>query len=91
MTDCENYLAIARRRGYEYMPVHFNMCPSLKKRFEEYVQTHELFIPKTPAVVAALPMICRSKISWLTFAPARNLRVNKQQKITNALAPRSEG
>ena len=31
MTDRENYLAIARRRGYEYMPVHLNMCPDLKK------------------------------------------------------------
>lgn len=74
MTDRENYLAIARRRGYEYMPVHFNMCPSLKKRFEEYVQTHELFIPKTPAVVAALPMISASEESFNQYFASNPLK-----------------
>ena len=61
MTDRENYLAIARRQGYEYMPVHFSMCPSLKAKFNEYIQTHELFIPQTPAKVKALPMITSPK------------------------------
>ena len=38
MTNIENYRSIARRTGYERMPVHFSMCPSLRKRFEEYVK-----------------------------------------------------
>lgn len=32
MTNRENYIAIARRKGYEYMPVHFSMCPSLQAK-----------------------------------------------------------
>ncbi len=45
MTNRENYLSIGRRQGYEYMPVHLDMCPSLRKRFDEYVKDHDIFIP----------------------------------------------
>ena len=38
MTDRENFLSIARRTGYERMPVYFNMCPSLSEKFSEYVK-----------------------------------------------------
>lgn len=38
MTNIENYLSIARRTGYEFMPVDFSMCPSLKQRFEAYMK-----------------------------------------------------
>ena len=58
MTSRENYLAIARRQGYEYMPVHFNMCPSLQERFDQYRKEHDLFIPEGPSHVGSLPMIC---------------------------------
>lgn len=33
MTNRENYLSIARRTGYDYMPVSFSMCPDLSRRF----------------------------------------------------------
>lgn len=36
MTNRENYLNIARRKGYEKMPVHLEMCPSLQNKFAEY-------------------------------------------------------
>ena len=58
MTNRENYIAIARRQGYEYMPVHFSMCPSLQERFRQYLEDHPLFIPEGPSHVGALPMIC---------------------------------
>ena len=45
MTNRENYLSIARRTGYEYMPVNFNMCPNLKERYEAYVLENELELP----------------------------------------------
>lgn len=36
MTNRENYLSIAKRKGYHKMPTDISMCPSLKKRFDEY-------------------------------------------------------
>ena len=55
MTNRENYISIARRTGYEYMPVHFNMCPSLREKYETYVKEHELFLPIGEASVYDLP------------------------------------
>ena len=37
MTNIENYISIAKRTGYTTMPVDFQLCPSLQKRFDEYV------------------------------------------------------
>ena len=31
MTERENFFAIARRKGYERMPVQFNLCPYLQQ------------------------------------------------------------
>lgn len=36
MNHIENYLNIARRKGYSYMPPHISLCPSLRERFEAY-------------------------------------------------------
>ena len=36
MTRIENYINIAKRKGYNKMPPHISLCPSLRKRFEEY-------------------------------------------------------
>ena len=74
MTNRENYLAIARRQGYEYMPVHFSMCPSLQARFSEYLETHELFIPEGPSHVGALPMVCASADTFLPYFDGRPLK-----------------
>ena len=38
MTDRENFLSIAKRTGYERMPVSFSMCPDLARRYEAYIQ-----------------------------------------------------
>ena len=42
MTKIENYLSIARRTGYERMPAEFSMCPSLEKRFYDYIKEHPI-------------------------------------------------
>ena len=73
MTNRENYLAIARRQGYEYMPVHFSMCPSLKQRFDRYLEDHPLFIPQGPSHVQALPMICADAEAFLPYFKDRPL------------------
>ena len=37
MTPRENLLHLLRREGYEYVPVEFSLCPSLKKSFQEQI------------------------------------------------------
>ncbi len=44
MTDRENFLSIARRTGYERMPVSFSMCPSLAEKYNAYIKEHPMDI-----------------------------------------------
>ena len=76
MAHRENYLAIARRQGYEYMPVHFNMCPSLREKFEQYRKEHDLFIPESPAIVGPLPMICAQSAEFEKYYIDNPLKTN---------------
>ena len=48
MTNRENYISIARRTGYEYMPIHIDMCPIVRKKFYDYLAEHDLFLPQGP-------------------------------------------
>ncbi len=52
----ENYISIARRGGYESMPVRFPMCPSLQARFDAWRREHELVIPPGEGHLTDLPM-----------------------------------
>jgi uroporphyrinogen decarboxylase len=45
MTDRENFLSIAKRTGYEWMPVSFQMCPDLARRYDAYIKEHPIDIP----------------------------------------------
>lgn len=56
MTNRENYLSIGRRKGYEYMPVNFSMCPSLQQRYDTYLLEHDLKLPAGEVNVADLPV-----------------------------------
>ena len=38
MTERENFFAIARRKGYERMPVQFNLCPYLQQTCGEKIR-----------------------------------------------------
>ncbi len=58
MTNRENYLSIARRTGYDYMPVHFPMCPSLRERYEAYIREHPLELPPGDGTIGDLPADC---------------------------------
>ena len=60
MTPRENYISIARRKGYEYMPVSLNMSPSIRQKYEEYLATHELELPAGEECISDLPADCLS-------------------------------
>ncbi len=57
MTNRENYLSIARRTGYDYMPVKFFMCPSLQEKFDAYQREHQIPLIKGEESVYPLPSI----------------------------------
>ena len=60
MTPRENYIFIARRTGYDYMPVNFNMCPSLSERYDAYLREHDLRLPAGEGTIPDLPADCAS-------------------------------
>ena len=42
MTNIENYLSLAQRKGFDKVPLDFNMCASLQKKFADYVERTSL-------------------------------------------------
>ena len=56
MTNRENYLSIARRTGYDYMPVRFNMCPALAERYNAYVEEHDVKFPQGEEDIRGQPV-----------------------------------
>ena len=75
MTGRENYISIARRTGYEYMPVHFNMCPSLREKYEAYIREHDLPLPVGEGYIPDLPSVCADRETFLKqYYPEKNFR-----------------
>lgn len=63
MTNRENYISIAKRTGYQKVPVEFKMCPSLTQRFQEYARQHDIQIPRTVVDVPNLaPKIANKEV-----------------------------
>lgn len=56
MNKRDNLISVFRRTGYETIPVHYEMCPSLKSKFAEYLQEHKLEYDIEPAY-ESLPWI----------------------------------
>ena len=67
MTRIENFYAIARRKGYDKMPVDFGMCPSLAERFEEYRRRHDLDIPEAMRRIPDLTPRAASRETLLSY------------------------
>lgn len=67
MTNLENFLSIARRTGYEKMPVDFSMCPSLAEKFNAYVQEHDFEVPKTMVRIPWLKPKVASRETFLKY------------------------
>lgn len=74
MTNRENYIAIARRKGYEYMPVHFSMCPSLQAKYDDYVKEHDIWIPKGPAYIRHLSVTRASNETFTEYYQDKNFK-----------------
>ncbi|MBR2950644.1 MAG: hypothetical protein IKC46_12415 [Lachnospiraceae bacterium] len=74
MTNRENYIAIARRKGYEYMPVHFSMCPSLQAKYDDYVKEHDIWIPKGPAYIRHLSVTRASNETFMEYYQDKNFK-----------------
>ena len=41
MTNRENFISLIRRKGYEYIPVEFVLCPSLQDKIKEQFGTED--------------------------------------------------
>ena len=41
MTRRENFISLIRRKGYEYVPVEFVLCPSLQEQIKERFGTDD--------------------------------------------------
>ena len=67
MTNRENYKAIARRKGYEYMPAEFDMCPALQAKYDDYVKEHDIRFPKGPVYVRQLSVDRASEERFLQY------------------------
>lgn len=67
MTNIENYLSIARRSGYQKVPVEFNMCPSLAARFAEYTKQHDIEIPQSLICLPDLVPVTADEQTFLKY------------------------
>lgn len=67
MTNIENYLSIARRTGYQKIPVDFNMCPSLAERFQEYATQYHQAIPRSVIDIPDLVPVAADKQTFLCY------------------------
>lgn len=54
MTDRENFLSIARRRGFDRVPVSLSMCPVLKAKFDACMKEHPMTLHTESVPVAGL-------------------------------------
>ena len=75
MTCVENYLSLARRTGFSSVPISFALCPSLRKRFDEYLAVHPMDIPRSEGNVPDLPISCAAPETFLaSFYPGCDFR-----------------
>ena len=74
MTNRENYIAIARRTGYEYMPVHMTMCPSIQEKFDAYVKEHDIWIPKGPGYIRDLSVTRATDETFMQYYQDKNFK-----------------
>lgn len=51
MTDRENVISLAKRTGYERMPISFGMTPECNKKFQEYCERTGYICPE-PSMVS---------------------------------------
>ncbi|MBQ9116314.1 MAG: hypothetical protein IJY04_04775 [Clostridia bacterium] len=67
MTNIENYRSIAKRTGFEWMPIHFSMCPSLKAKFDQYVKETGFDARQACVNVPDLRPICADRETFMRY------------------------
>ncbi|MBR5871240.1 MAG: hypothetical protein IKZ09_09400 [Clostridia bacterium] len=74
MTNRENYISIAKRTGYDFMPVNFNLCPSLQEKYNTYLREHDLTLPVGEGFVHDLPMVSAPRETYLAYYRGKTFR-----------------
>lgn len=74
MTNRENYISIARRTGYDYMPVNFNMCPSLAEKYEMYCREQDLHLPVREGIIGDSPISGNGPDVFMTYYAGKRFR-----------------
>ena len=69
MTNIENFLSLVRRKGYEKVPVDFKLCPSLAKKFDEYVKSSGFEYKKTMVDIPDLVPKFAGREEFLNYYP----------------------
>ena len=69
MTNIENFLSLVRRKGYEKVPVDFKPCPSLAKKFDEYVKSSGFEYKKTMVDIPDLVPKFAGREEFLNYYP----------------------
>lgn len=54
MNNIQNYRSLARRQGYERVPIRFQLCPSLQQKFDAYVAQTGFLWPQSEVTVPDL-------------------------------------
>ena len=57
MTDRENYLSLAKRKGFERIPISYTLCPFIDKAFAEYRKEHPMELPFATTTIDGLTPI----------------------------------
>ena len=65
MTNRENFVSLAGRRGFERIPVSFSLCPSLRQKYDAYVKEHPLTLNWESVSIGGLPAKCADSSTFL--------------------------
>ncbi|MBR5446523.1 MAG: hypothetical protein IKV57_10380 [Clostridia bacterium] len=74
MTNRENYISIARRTGYDYMPVNFNMCPSLREKYEAWRRENDLTLPASEGILWDIPASAEGPETFMSCYKGKSFR-----------------
>ena len=67
MINIENFRSIAKRQGFEFMPADFVMCPTVRKKFEDYIAETGFKYTPSRVNIPDLPAKYASKETFLQY------------------------
>jgi uroporphyrinogen decarboxylase len=69
MTNRENFISLVKRRGYEKVPIDFKACPSLTKKFNEYIEETGFSFKKSCIDIPDLTPRIATREDFLNYYP----------------------